>query len=82
MDKVEAQFSDYKMLNEDCFEDSIKKNLLTPISKELQQIDKSDLLVSGEHNSLDPSVMAHKGSKRPQIETAEEKKQEDSNRFC
>ena len=61
MDKVESQFSDYRGINKDCFEKHINKKLASlPISKDLKQIDKSDLLVSGDYNSLYRSAMAQR----------------------
>ena len=48
------------------------------ISKELKAIDKSDLLVSSDYNSLYPSAMAHEKSSWPAIETAKAINPEDS----
>ena len=53
-------------MKKDSFEKYINKKLANlPISKELQQIDKSDSLVSSDYISLYPSAMAHKDSKWP-----------------
>ena len=52
------------------------------MSKELQQIDKSDLLVSSDYNSLYASAVAHKASKRPKIETATAIDKENRPRLC
>ena len=40
------------------------------VSKELSTIDKTDLLVSRDYNSLYPSAMAHPHTKCPKVETA------------
>ena len=45
-------------------------------------IDKSDLLVSSDYNSLYPSAMALSDSKWPKTETAKAIDTEDSNRLC
>ena len=83
MDKTESQICDYRRLNKDRFVKYIKKKPTNlPICKELQQIDKSDLLVSGDYLSVYPPAMAHKGSKWPKIETAVAINQEDSNCIC
>ena len=61
---------------------SIKKIANLPISKQIQQIDKSHSLVSSDYNSLYPSAMAHKDSKWPKIDTSVTFKKEDSTRLC
>ena len=71
------------MINKDSFENFInKKHANLPISKELQQTNESDLLVSSEYNRLYPSAMAHKDSKWPVKETAVAKKTKNSTRLC
>ena len=68
---MESRFNDYRRLSKDSFEKKIKGKLaILSISKEMQQIDKSDLLVSSHYISLYPSTVAHKNSKCPKIETA------------
>ena len=59
-----------------------KKLCSLPISEEFKVVDKSDLLVSSDYNSLYPSAMAHEKSKWPAIETAKAIKPEDSEEFC
>ena len=79
----ENKFVDYRKINKDHFDNYIKKKLSSlPISKELNKIDKSDLLASSDYNSLYPSAMAHENSKRPAIETAKAITPEDSNLLC
>ena len=53
-----------------------------PVSIQLAVIDKSDLLVSSDYNSLYPSAMAHLDSKWPKIETAKAIRLEDSDYLC
>ena len=48
----------------------------------MKKIDKSDLLVSSDYNSLYPIAMAQQDSKWPKIETAKSIKKEDSDRSC
>ena len=77
--KYENKFDDYRKINKQQFENYIKKKLSSlPISKELKAIDKSDLLVSSDYNSLYPSAMAHEKSTWPAIETAKAINPEDS----
>ena len=81
--KVESRFSDYRQIKKDSFEKYINRKFGNlPISKELNCIDKSDLLASGEYNSLYPSATAQKESKWPKIETAIAIKKEDSVLLC
>ena len=40
-----------------------------PVSRQLAMVDKSDLLVSSDYNSLYPSTMAHLDSKLPRTKT-------------
>ena len=81
--KYENKFDDYRKINKNHFDNYIKKKLSSlPISKELNKIDKSDLLVSSDYNSLYPSAMAHENSKWPAIETAKTITPEDSNLLC
>ena len=53
-----------------------------PVSKQLAVIDKSDLLVSSDYNSLYPSAMAHPDSNWPKIETAKAIRPEGSDYLC
>ena len=81
--KYENKFNDYRRINKQDFENYIKKKLSSlPISKELKAIDKSDLLVSSDYNSLYPSAMAHEKSTWPAIETAKAINPEDSAVYC
>ena len=81
--KYENKFDDNRKINKQHFENYIKKNLSSlPISKELNKIDKSDLLVSSYYNSLYPSAMAHLLSMWPAIETAKAINPEDSEVYC
>ena len=81
--KYENKFDDYRKISKEHFDNYIKKKLSSlPISKELKAIDKSDLLVSSDYNSLYPSAMAHLDSKWPKIETAKAITPEDSNYLC
>ena len=51
--KYENKFNDYRRINKQDFENYIKIKLSSlPISKELKAIDKSDLLLSSDYNSL------------------------------
>ena len=69
--KYENKFDEYRKTNKQHFENYIKKKLSSlPISKESNKIDKSDLLVSSDYNSLCPSAMAHIKSTWPAIQTA------------
>ena len=45
-------------------------------------MDKSDLLVSSDYNSLYPSAMAHNDSNWSKLETAKTIEKEDSDRLC
>ena len=81
--KYKIKFDDYRKKNKQHFENYIKKKLSSlPISEELNKIDKSDLLVSSDYNSLHPSVMAHEKSNWPAIETAKGINPEDSEVYC
>ena len=60
----------------------IKKVARIPVSKQLAVIDKSDLLVSSDYNSLCPSAMNHLDSKWPKIETAKAIRPENSEYLC
>ena len=81
--KYENNFDDYRKINKQHFENYIKKKLSSlPISKELNKMDKSDLLVSSDYNSLYPSAMAHILSMWPSIETAKAINPEDSEAYC
>ena len=81
--KSENKFDDYRKINKKHFKNYIdKKPAKLPISKELKKINKSDLLVSMDYNSLYPSAMAHLNSKWPEKETAKAIKPEHSNRLC
>ena len=74
-EKYENKFDDYRKINKQNFENYIKKKLSSlPISKELNKIDKSHLLVSIDYNSLYRSAMAHETSTWPAIETAKSNK--------
>ena len=81
--KYENKFDDYRKIIKQHFENYIKKKLSSlPISSELNNIDKSDLLVSSDYNSFYPSAMAHIKSTRPAIETAKAINPEDSEVYC
>ena len=81
--KYENKFDDYRKINKQHFENYIKKKLSSlPISKELNAVDKSDLLVSSDYNSLYPSAMAHEKSTWPSIETALAINPKDSEVYC
>ena len=83
MKKYEKEFDYYRKINKQHFENYIKEKLSSlPISKELKAIDKSDLLVSSDYNSLYPSAMAHEKSTWPAIETAKAINPEDSEVYC
>ena len=82
-EKYEARFNDYRrnsIKNLEAYVD--RKIARTPVSKQLAVIDKSDLLVSGDYNSLYASEMAHPDSKWPKIETAKAIRPEDSDYLC
>ena len=66
---MESRFKDYRKINQDYSEKCNKKIADLPISKALQQIAKTGLLVSIDFISLYPSAIAHKDSKWPKIET-------------
>ena len=81
--KCEGKFDEYRKINKQHFENYIKKKLSSlPISKELNKIEKSGLLVSSEYNSLYPSAMAFEQSTWPAIETAKAINPEDSEVYC
>ena len=81
--KYENKFDDYRKINKQHFENYIKKKLSSLMtSKELKTIDKSDLLVSSDYNSLYPSAMAHEKSTWPAMETAKAINLEDSEVYC
>ena len=72
-EKYEARFTDYRRNNiaklEEYFDGEIA---IIPVSKELAMINKSNLLVSSDYNSLFPSAVARLDSKWPRIETAKQ----------
>ena len=82
-EKNEARFTDYRRNNirklEDYFDRKTAKSL---VSKQLAMRDKSDLLVSNDYNSLNPSAMAHLHWNWRKIETANSINIEFSNRIC
>ena len=81
--KYENKFDENRKINKQHFENYIKKKLSSlPISKELNNINKSDLLVSGDYDILYPSAMAHEKSTWPAIETANAINPEDSEVYC
>ena len=83
MKKYENNFDEYRKKNKQPFQKYIKKKLSSlPISKELIKIDKSDLLVSSDYNSLYPSAMAHIQPNWPAIETVKALNPEDSEVYC
>ena len=74
-DKFKLQFEndekDYRKINKKELEKFLEKKLgELEISKELQKINKDDLLVSYDFNSLYPSAQIDKNSTWPKIETA------------
>ena len=82
-EKYESRFGDYRRVNIKNLEEYVDRKVARiPVSKELAVIDKSDLLVSSDYNSLYPSAMAHPDSKWPKIETAKAIEEEDSDRLC
>ena len=81
--KYESKFTDYRQMRTKNLDNYVSKILASlPLSKELNKIDKSDLLVSSDYNSLYPSAMAKDESTWPAIETAKAIKPEDSNHSC
>ena len=65
------------------FENYSKEKLSSlPISKELNNINKSDLLVSNDYNSLYPSARAHEKSTWPAIGTAKAVNPEGIEVYC
>ena len=81
--KNENRFNDYRKINKQHFENYINEKLSSlPISKELNKIAKSDLLVSSNYNSLYPSAVAHEKSNWPTIETAMVVNLNDSEIYC
>ena len=82
-EKYENKFDDYGKINQKHLESYIKKNLASLTnSKEVKNVDKSDLLVSSDYNSLYPSAMAQLQSTWPAIEIAQAIKPEDSEDLC
>ena len=64
MKPFEKRFTDYRRINKGHHDNYIETKLNNlPISKEIKQIDKSNLLESSDYNSLYPSAMAHLNSK-------------------
>ena len=81
--KYETKFDDSRKTNKDHFEKYIKKKLSSlPISEELKNINKSDLLVSIDYNSLYLSANAHEKSTWPALERARGINPEDSGLYC
>ena len=79
----EARFGDNRRNNIKELEEYIDRKVARiPVSKQLALIDKSDLLVSSDYNSLYPLAMAHPDSKWPTIATAKTINIEDSNYLC
>ena len=69
--KFENGEKDYRKINKKKFDNFLEKKLgELEISKELQKINKDDLLVSYDFNSLYPSAQIDKNSTWPKIETA------------
>ena len=82
-EKYESRFGDYRRVNIKKLEEYVDRKVARiPVSKQLAVIDKSDLLVSSDYNSLYPSAMAHPDSKWPKIETAKAIRLEDSDYLC
>ena len=81
--KYESKFNDYRKMNTKELDKYVNKKLASlSISKKLNKIDKSNLLVSSDYNSLYPSAMAHDDSTWPSIETAKGIRPEDSKYLC
>ena len=69
--KCESKFSDYRWIN--IYKSEKYVNIKTsslPASKKLANLDKTDLRVSSDYNSLHRSAMLHLHSKWPKKETA------------
>ena len=82
-EKYENRFSDYGRINVRKAEEYIiRKIARITVSKQLAMIDKVDLLVSSDYNSLYPSATAHPDSKWSKTETAKAINIEDSDRLC
>ena len=82
-EKYEARFGDYRRINIRKLEEYVDRKVARiPVSRQLAVINKSDLLVSSDYNSLYPSAKAHPDSKRPKIETAKAIRPEDSDYLC
>ena len=63
-EKCEARFNDYRRINTGIFVKNISSKMSSlPVSKELAKLDKTNLLVSIDYNSVYPSAMAHLESK-------------------
>ena len=83
MKKYESRFNDYRRINIEKLEEYVDRKIARiPVSKELAVIEKSDLFVSSDYNSLYLSAMAHLDSNWPNIETAKAIEPEDSDRLC
>ena len=50
--------------------------------KNIKNVDKLDVLVSTDHDSLCPTAMAHNYSKWPKVQTTKAITKEDSDRLC
>ena len=82
-EKDEARFTEYRQINTRKVEEHIERKIARiPISKQIALIDKSDLFVSSDYNSLHPSAMAHPDSKWPKKETVVAVNTENSDRLC
>ena len=69
--KYESRYVDYRRIDTKEQEKYVNKKLASlPISKKLNKIDKSDLLVSIDYTSLYPSAMSCPTSTWPKIETS------------
>ena len=69
--KYESRYVDYRRIDTKEQVKYVNKKLASlPISKELNKIDKSDLLVSSDYTSLYPSAMSCPKSIWPKIETS------------
>ena len=82
--KYESRYVDYRRIDTKEQEKNVNKKLASlPISKELNKIDKSDLLVSSDYTSLYPSAMSCPKSIWPKIETSIAiNPKQDSNYLC
>ena len=82
--KYESRYVDYRRIDTKEQEKYVNEKLASlPISKELNKIDKSDLLVSSDYTSLYPSAMSCHKSTWPKIETSIAiNPKQDSNYLC